>query len=75
MADLIHYVEHFDPEPYVSVVVAECGASASIGPDGTVSPVGFDFYGPPYWSKVTCPRCIVASADTTARSRAEPSNA
>ncbi len=44
---MIHLVKHdYDTDQLVNVVVAECGATALILPDATLSPGDFDFVGP-----------------------------
>lgn len=52
-----HIVEDWNTDVEVSVVVAECGAVATIGPDGVPHPEGFDFYEPPWTDKATCEAC------------------
>jgi hypothetical protein len=58
--NLVHIVDHFDPEPAVSVVVSRCGRTATIDEEGEVTPGEFDFVSPPWEANATCPTCVVA---------------
>jgi hypothetical protein len=56
--NVTHIVTEWNPESEVSLVVAECGETGLVRPDGSVYPEGFDWFEPPYTMKATCKACV-----------------
>lgn len=51
------HIGDFNPDEAISVVVADCGATALVLPDATLSPADFDFVDPAWPENATCEDC------------------